>query len=464
MTIYFILWILLLQTIFVNTLFIKIPFGPRFKIKDRELTKRLEYKFTEKEQSILKKFNGFYGLIGPDVNITTISNIFDLFTSDGLINGVFFDNGELTFIKYFIRTDKLKYEQKNGKIPTHNILRILFEVLSTMNLLPKILGVSNTALMHFDNNTYSLYERDVPYKLDIDFKNKKIKTKQKNLIKNIRNFSAHSKTNGTTIETIDCDIFKNQVYYYELDKNFVTTKTHIITTKYLPIIHDFWSSQNKIIFIDSPLAIDYSSVLNTPMPVKLDDSKETIINVFDKTTMEIERYHINESFYIFHYANSKENETHIDIYASLYDNINFNEVNITGKYRKISIKKNTKLVTIEKNPELEVLNIEFPISYGNRTIFRSIENRVNNGFVICEGMELIKTIEFVDKFICGEPAIKKIDNSYYLIAFYFSIFNSKDSHMIIMNLDTYNFLDIPIKEEMGLGFHSIFIPNSEKII
>lgn len=456
-----VLLILLLQTRFVDALFIKIPFGPRFKIKDREITKKLEYMMTEKEQNILKKFNGFYGLIGPDVNVKTISNIFDLFTSDGLINGVFFDNGELTFIKYFIRTDKLKYEQKNGKIPKHNILRIFFEVLSSMNLLPKILGVSNTALMHFENNTYSLYERDVPYKLNIDFKKKRIKTMQKNLIKNIQNFSAHSKTNGTTIETIDCDIFKNQVSYYELDKNFVTTKSHVITTKYLPIIHDFWSSQNKIIFIDSPLVIDYMSVLNTPMPVKLDETKETIINVLDKNTMEIERYHINESFYIFHYANSRENETHIDIYASLYDNINFNEVNITGKYRKITIDKSTKIVVIEKNPELEVLNIEFPISYGNRTIFRSIENRVNNGFVICEGMKLIKTIEFVDKFICGEPAIKKIDDAYYLIAFYFSIYNNKDSHLIIMNLDTYNYLDIRIKEEMGLGFHSIFIPNEE---
>lgn len=459
MTIYFILWILLLQTIFINTLFIKIPFGPRFKIKDRELTKKLEYKLIESEQSILKKMDGFYGLIGPDVNINTISNIFDLFTSDGLINGVFFDNGELTFVKYFIRTDKLKYEQKNGKIPKYNILRILFEVLSTMNLLPKILGVSNTALMHFDNNTYSLYERDVPYKLDIDFKNKKIKTKQKNLIKNIQNFSAHSKTNGTTIETIDCDIFRNQVSYFKLDKNFETIKTCAITTKYMPIIHDFWSSQNKIIFIDSPLGIDFKGILNTPMPVKLDETKETIINVLDKNTMEIERYHINESFYIFHYANSKENDTHIEIFASLYEKIDFNEVNITGKYRKISINKSTKLVTIEKNPELEELNIEFPISYGNRTIFRSIENRVNNGFVICEGMELIKTIELVDKFICGEPAIKKVDDSYYLIAFYFSIHNNKDSNLLIMNLDTYNFINIRIKEEMGLGFHSIFIPN-----
>uniref|UniRef100_A0A6C0DDE9 Dioxygenase n=1 Tax=viral metagenome TaxID=1070528 RepID=A0A6C0DDE9_9ZZZZ len=458
MTIYFFLFILLIKTIFINTLFVKIPFGPRFKIKDREFTKKLEYKLIESEQNILKKLDGFYGMIGPDIDIKTVSTIFDLFTGDGLIHGVFFDNGELTFIKYFIRTDKLRYEQKNGKIPKNNILKILFEVLSSMKLLPKLLGVSNTALMHFDNNTYSLYERDLPYKLDINFKTKNIKTIEKKLIKHIQQFSAHSKTNGSTIETIDCDIFRNEVRYFELDKNFETIKTHTIKTKYIPIIHDFWSSQNKIIFIDSPLIIDFNNFLNTPMSVKLDETKETIINVLDKTTMKIERYHLNESFYVFHFANSKENDTHIDIYASLYEKIDFNELNITGKYRKITINKRTKLVTIEKNPELEELNIEFPISYGNRTIFKSIENRVNNGFVICEGMELIKRIELVDKFICGEPAIKKVDDTYYLIAFYYSIYNNKDTRLFIMNLDAYTFIDIHIKEEIGLGFHSIFIP------
>jgi carotenoid cleavage dioxygenase-like enzyme len=246
----------------------------------------------------------------------------------------------------------------------------------------------------------------VPYKLDINFKNKNIKTIQRKTIKNIQQFSAHSKTNGETIETIDCDIIRNEVGYFELDKNFETIKTRKITTKYMPIIHDFWSSQNKIIFIDSPLNIDFKGIFNTPMPVKLDQTKETIIIVLDKSTMKIERYHVNESLYVFHFANSKENETHIEIYASLYEKIDFNELNITGKYRKITINKCTKLVTIEKNPEIEPLNIEFPILYGNRTIFKSIDNRVNNGFVICEGMELIKKIEFfiqveLPKMYCG---------------------------------------------------------------
>jgi hypothetical protein len=116
------------------------------------------------------------------------------------------------------------------------------------------------------------------------------------------------------------------------------------------------------------------------------------------------------------------------------------------------------LVQIKKYPELEELNLEFPILYDDKTLFRSIKNGIPNGFVICKDMEVIKNIEFVNKFICGEPIIKKIDNSYYLITYYFNIYNNKDSKILIMNLDTYDYIDIPLQEEMKMGFHSIFIP------
>ena len=35
---------------------------------------------------------------------------------------------------------------------------------------------------------------------------------------------------------------------------------------------------------------------------------------------------------------------------------------------------------------------------------------------------------------------------------------SIDSKILILNLNTYDYIDIPIQEEMKIGFHSIFIP------
>jgi carotenoid cleavage dioxygenase-like enzyme len=324
--------------------------------------------------------------------------------------------------------------------------------------LPTLLGVSNTALLNVNNSTYALYERDVPYKIHIDFMNKQIKTIKKFPIENIMHFSAHSKSKNNNIETIDYDIFTNTVSYYELNKNLKITKRKKMPTKYLPIVHDFWSSQNKIIFIDSPLTIELDKIFVAPMPVKLDETKNTYINILDKNTMKMDQYNISESFYMFHFANCKESDTNIEIYTTFYDKIDFSELNVTGKYRKILINKDTKLVQIKKYPELEELNLEFPILYDDKTLFRSIKNGIPNGFVICKDMEVIKNIEFVNKFICGEPIIKKIDNSYYLITYYFNIYNNKDSKILIMNLDTYDYIDIPLQEEMKMGFHSIFIP------
>ena len=43
-------------------------------------------------------------MIGPDVNTSTITTLYDLFTGDGNIQGIFFDNGELTYTKNFVRT------------------------------------------------------------------------------------------------------------------------------------------------------------------------------------------------------------------------------------------------------------------------------------------------------------------------------------------------------------------------
>jgi hypothetical protein len=160
---------------------------------------------------------------------------------------------------------------------------------------------------------------------------------------------------------------------------------------------------------------------------------------------------------VFHYANHKENETHIDIYAPMYDALDFSDLDIAGKYRLVSINKIEKTVTILKNSYLESLNIDFPISYGNRTIFRSLKNKINNGFVICENLNIIKQLIFEDKFICGEPSIQNIGGIFYLFAYTFDIQNNSKSCLIIINLENYEKIEIPLDEKISIGFHSIFI-------
>jgi carotenoid cleavage dioxygenase-like enzyme len=450
---FFIPWILQIHG------FLRIPFGPTFKISDREICKKISIDLPKKETDMVKKINGFYGLIGPDVDMKTISNIYDLFTGNGIIQGVFFNNGELTFVKHFIRTNKLIYEEENGNIPNNAFIKLIFGFLNKLSILPNALGLANTAILNINKKNYALYERDVPYEIDINFINNTIDTIGRVPLHKIPHFSAHSKYDNGVIETIDYDVLSKTVSHFILTPDFDIIKKHIFPMTYLPIVHDFLSTSTSIIIFDSPISFALKK-LASPMPIMLDKEKGTVIHVFDKTTSKVDQYTINESMYVFHYANHNENETHIDIYAPMYDALDFSDLDIAGKYRLVSINKIEKTVTVLKNSDLESLNIDFPISYGNRTVFRSLENKINNGFVICENLNIIKQLIFEDKFICGEPSIQNIGGVFYLFAYTFDIQNNSKSCLLIINLENYENIEIPLDENISLGFHSIFINNN----
>lgn len=450
---FFILWILNIHG------FLRIPFGPKFKISEREIRKKIHIDLLKKETDIVKNINGFYGLIGPDVDMKNVANIYDLFTGDGVIQGVFFDNGELTFVKHFIRTNKLIYEEENGRIPNNTFIRLVFGLLNKLSILPNALGLANTVILNINKKNYALYERDMPYEIDINFKSKTIDTIGRVPLYKIPHFSAHSKYTNGLIETIDYDVLTKTVSHFVLKSNFDIIKKHVIPLTNLPIVHDFLSTNKSIIIFDSPITVALKKI-TSPMPIMLDNTKVTVIHVLNKITNKVEQYDINDGMYVFHYANHKENDTHIDIYAPMYDALDFSELDIAGKYRLVSINKIEKMVTVVKNSELENLNIDFPISYGNRTLFRTLENKINNGFIICENLNIIKHLIFEDKFICGEPAIENIRGIFYLFAYAFDIKNNSTSVLMIINLDNYEKIEIPLGETVGLGFHSTFIKNN----
>lgn len=144
-----------------------------------------------KKQNVVKNINGFYGLIGPDINVHNFKNItslHDLFSGNGIIQGVFFDKGKITFVKHLIRTEKLIFEEKYGKIPKDPLIILLFFIFNKIDLLPNIMGVSNTAFININNKIYTLFERDYPYLIDINFNNKTINTVGKQKIKNLEYF------------------------------------------------------------------------------------------------------------------------------------------------------------------------------------------------------------------------------------------------------------------------------------
>lgn len=449
--------IIALFSIRVSAYIFSIKFGNPFKIEKREIKEKLDCgSLSLKEKNILKEFKGFYGLIGSDVSDADNDSMYDLFTGDGMVQGVFIDNGELTFVKHFVRTEKLVYEENHGKIPKKSPFFFIYNFMSQMKLIPNMMGLANTALININSKIYALFERDNPYRIDIDFDKKEIKTLKKQYIQDIEHFSAHSKFNGNFIETIDCDVINNKVYYYQLNHDFTTNKKIEIKTKYVPFIHDFYGTNETLVLIDSPFVYDLKNLFTKKIPIYFDNTQNTYIHIVNKTDSSIKTYSSNESFYFFHYANYKEEKDFIEIYASLYYTLDFMKLDVNGTFHKITINKKTNDVSFEKNNEMEKYNLDFPVKNEKKIVFTNANalNKSINGFVICENLKIKKRIFFENRVVCGEPSIANIKNTPYLLSL---MRENEKNYFTLINMNNYNRIDVPIKTKIENGFHAIYI-------
>ena len=430
----------------------------RINVKSRERNEIIVNSLSERQRDIVNKISGFYGIIGPDLNYSNIKSLYDLFTGDGVIQGVFFDNGNISFVKHVIRTDKILHEERYGRLQLNMLTSAIFMFLNKLGIFPNILGLANTAITTVANRHYALFERDVPYEIGVDFKTRSVNTKQKAVMPaGLIHFSAHSKVSNNFIETIDYDVYKQAVTYYLLNNSFSEIKSAKINCKYLPTIHDFVVTQDYIIMVDAPLRFDINAILRPGLPISLDKYKSTYVHIINKSTGDITTLDSCNSFFLFHYANVIEMIDRFEVYACLYDKLSFSSFDIHGKYRKLIIYKNTGEVDIETREWFECMNLDFPIRYGDKTIMRSIMNGFPDGLVIAKNLELIKHISFMDKFACGEHSILHIDGQPYVIVFLMHKTISNSGYISIINLSTYETIEIPIPMELSIGFHSIFI-------
>lgn len=453
-----ILYIFLLTIFYIGNGFIlNFKFGKPFKTTDL----RINIDISDKIRTKINNVNGFYGLIGPDVNMFNATSLFQLFMGDGAIQGVFFNNGNLTYVKHHIQTEKLEYEKRNGRIPKDPFTYALFIILSKLRLVPNHLGLANTAMMNVNNTTYALYERDLPYELQIDYHKKKIRTLNRKYIPNVQSFSGHTKYNNGFIETIDYDVSRQCVDYYIFHTNLTEKYKKTIRTNYMPIVHDFITNDRYVILTDAPIIMDLTQVIKTSLPVKFDKNKPCYFHVLNKTSDTIESYIYDKGVYMFHHSHTQEDDTNIYLYTCVYDNFSYLSLNIKGSYRCFVLNKKTKIVSIITNENTEKYNLDFPTMYKNMTILRNLVHDGDisriNGFVMCEGLSIVKTYLYEDVNFCGgDPNIIDIKGSPYICSFGYS--SDRKKHYLCL-IPLYGeepiFIDMPVKT--NIGFHSIFM-------
>ena len=441
----------IVQVLKINGWIFNLKFGPRFNVAPKEFRNQINNRVGE-----LSNVKGFYGLIGPDVTVHNKTTLYELFTGDGVVQGAFIDKGKITFQRHLVRTDKLLYEIENGRIPENMVIKMVFMFFHVFNMLPNILGLANTAIFKVDDKVMALFERDVPYLLNIDFENKTIETIKKMQITLMNSFSAHSKfSKSRGIQTLDYNVLKKEINYLELNEKMDIQYKRSIRTKYLPVVHDFLATDSSIVVCDAPIVVDIISIFENKIPVRFDTNQKTQFHVLRHNDSIIQKYVADGAFYIFHYVAGFENNDRIEFFAAVYENLDFNELNIHGKYRKIILHKLSKTVTMEQNPELESMNLDFPICFKDKIVLRNVENKLIKEFIVCQGLRILKRIQIKNRFICGEPAI--VEGTPFLACFANHLFENK-SYLILINLDTYKMTEIPTGlPKFSVGFHGFYM-------
>jgi hypothetical protein len=403
------------------------------------------------QKNIINNINGFYGLIGPEYNISHINSLFELFIGHGNIQGVFFNNGNITFIKKFINTDIYNFEKKYGKIKKNIFTIFFFMLLNKLKLFPNIIGVANTALLNQENNLYAFFERDKPYLLNINYDNCEINTINKIKCKLPNYFSGHTKYINNMIETIDYDTLKKKVIYYSLYTNMTINKKIIINTQYIPIIHDFYSDNNYVYICVSPFKYSFNKI-----PIKFNKKEKTYIYQINKNTFEIKKYISNIGFFIFHFANVIETDNLFIIYTSLYNDNDFNNLNIHGKYNKLILNKLNLEINIIEDTDINKFNLDFPIKYNNKIILRNIQNKKINGFIVMNDLSIYRKLIYDEYYFCGEAQIINNNNKNYLISFGY---DNKNNYIFLIDIETTDIIKIPLNNDhkLNIGFHSIYL-------
>jgi len=475
---------------------------------EKEIKKNIIVDLSDKKnKEILNKVNGFYGQIGPNPKFYNQSDEYNLFDGNGMIQGIFINNNNLTFQNHWVRTDKFNFENAIGsKLPismgnfyknNNFLLYPILNLLEKFNLFPNMMGTANTALFKgfpgkkwlgkkfnkiisttTDTTTYddthetiyALHERDKPYMIDIDFKNKNINTIKKINIKS-EYFTAHPKVFGNSTYICVYNTFKPEVIIYEYDDSFKIINYKKIKTKYINMIHDIAITENYIILIDTPFNFDAKNILKGKMPFYFDLTQKNRILLIDRNlsshsidktkSNEVKVIECDETFLIFHFDKIKETNDAIIIDTIFHSNFNLELTNINikspSKYRRLIINKDKLTYKIKKNDYFEKLNLEFPVSNSKYSVLSIFGDRFDmNGFLIVKDFQCIKKKLLINKNrkIYAEPSIT---DSNCIICFTYD--KNYNSYLYIYDIKTDSEFEIKLDIQIIKGFHSIFINN-----
>jgi len=460
--------------------------------------KTIEVKHNNKLFSKIQK--SFFGQIGSNPRHVEDED-YHWFDGDGMIHGVLFNNSFLTYQNKWIQTKRLEIENKwkkkmylyfgelKGLRGIYQILK--FSFMELLGFLPQAKGTANTALLNWKNRVFALHEGDMPYELDIDYKDFNISTIGRFNYKPLYSTTAHPiKDEKRDLLYLygynNYDFLKGNFIFNSFDKNMNLVSQKNISLINNGMTHDVGFTGNHLIIPDMPLKYDVNRIIKEQLPLYFDkENGETRFGVFNIDTQQEPRwFKFDDNFFIFHFSKAYKKNNEYIIYACVMDNLfmeDFVELDnihnekhiIRGDIRLKEIRLNllNNKTSIIENKYLQNLNVDF-----NYNLDFPIQSKLDSKYVYCtifdSALGYIKGYTKIDIYnnnfkntkpevflfeqgIYGnsEPQPVVIDNNEYLVSF---TNNNDKSYISLINVSNKKVENIEIPTRIPPGFHSIY--------
>ncbi len=258
------------------------------------------------------------------------------FSGDGMIHGVFVENGKASYRNRYIRTPKWEIENQAGKA--------LFGGFDPRNADPSVAGkdggVANTNIVWHAGKLMALEEAHPPFELDpVSLESLGYNNDYRGRV------TAHPKIDPETGEmvwfaySVGDMPFSNTVSYGVTDANGKVVRRDDFQAPYSSMVHDFMVTKDHALFPILPLTGDLQRVMGGGPAFAWEPEKGSHVGVMrrDGDVADI-RWFTTEACYVFHPMNAWEEGDKIiaDVmeygHAPLFPNVDGTMTPNTGAY------------------------------------------------------------------------------------------------------------------------------------
>ncbi|ACK64450.1 Carotenoid oxygenase [Rippkaea orientalis PCC 8801] len=256
--------------------------------------------------TIPQQLQGMYVRNGPNPMFKPTSYNYPL-EGDGMVHGMYFDQGKIGYKNRWIQTRGLAYERFEGK----ELAELKFK------------NYANTNIIGYGDKLLALYEVGLPYQMD---KNLETIGEWNFQGKLEQSMTAHPKFDPETGELhfYQYSFFNTPYlhYYIANQKGEIVRKSPIEIANPV-LIHDMVLTKNYAIFFDCPLVFNMSKAKANKTPFMWQPEAGTKIILVDRHNPNKKPIYLKtDAFWVWHFMNGFEENNKIIIDFVYYPSIN----------------------------------------------------------------------------------------------------------------------------------------------